>query len=39
MAGGTITLHRMKERIGLKKYLMSLKGIPGLDAIAAVLPS
>ena len=35
MAGGTILLHRMKERIGLKKYLMSLKGIPGLDAIAS----
>ncbi len=34
MAGGTILLHRLKERIGLKKYLMSLKGIPGLDAIA-----
>ncbi len=33
MAGGTITLHRLKERIGLKKYLMSLKAIPGLDAI------
>ena len=35
MAGGTITLHRLKERIGLKKYLMSLKAIPGLDAIAS----
>jgi carbon-monoxide dehydrogenase medium subunit len=34
VAGGTITLHRLKERIGLKKYLMSLKAIPGLDAIA-----
>jgi carbon-monoxide dehydrogenase medium subunit len=34
-AGGTITLHRMKERIGLKKYLMSLKAIPGLDSIRA----
>jgi aerobic carbon-monoxide dehydrogenase medium subunit len=35
MAGGTITLHRLKERIGLKKYLISLKAIPALDAIAA----
>ena len=35
MAGGTITLHRLKERIGLKKYLMSLKAIPGLDTIAS----
>ena len=35
IAGGTITLHRMKERIGVKKYLMSLKAIPGLDKISA----
>ena len=35
MAGGTMVLHRMKERIGLRKHLMSLKGIPGIDAIAA----
>ena len=35
MAGGTITLHRMKERIGVKKYLMSLKAIPDLDGISA----
>src|SRR5512136_1908415 len=35
IAGGTITLHRMKERIGVKKYLMSLKAIPGLDGIRA----
>ncbi len=34
MAGGTITLHRMKGRIGVKKYLMSLKAVPGLDGIA-----
>jgi carbon-monoxide dehydrogenase medium subunit len=33
MAGGTILLHRMKERIGVKKYVMSLKAVPGLDAI------
>ncbi len=33
MAGGTILLHRMKERIGVKKYVMSLKEVPGLDAI------
>jgi aerobic carbon-monoxide dehydrogenase medium subunit len=35
MAGGTITLHRMKERIGVKKYVMSLKAIPNLDGIRA----
>ena len=35
MAGGTVTLHRLKERIGLKKYLMSLKAISGLDAIVS----
>lgn len=35
MAGGTITLHRMKERIGVKKYVMSLKAIPNLDEIRA----
>lgn len=34
MAGGTITLHRMKERIGVKKYLLSLKAVPGLDGIS-----
>jgi carbon-monoxide dehydrogenase medium subunit len=35
MAGGTIVIHRMKERIGIKKYLMSLKAIPALDAVCA----
>ncbi len=35
MSGGTIVLHRLKERIGRKKYLMSLKGIRGLDGIAS----
>jgi aerobic carbon-monoxide dehydrogenase medium subunit len=35
IAGGTITLHRMKERIGVKKYLLSLKAIPGLDGMSA----
>ncbi len=35
MAGGTITLHRMKERIGVKKYLLSLKGVLNLDGISA----
>jgi carbon-monoxide dehydrogenase medium subunit len=35
IAGGTITLHRMKERIGVKKYLLSLKAIPGLDNMSA----
>ena len=34
MAGGTIVVHRMKERIGVKKYLMSLKAIPALDAVS-----
>jgi CO/xanthine dehydrogenase FAD-binding subunit len=33
MAGGTIVIHRMKERIGVKKYLMSLKAIPALDTV------
>ncbi|HVN25692.1 MAG TPA: FAD binding domain-containing protein [Syntrophorhabdales bacterium] len=32
-AGGTMVIHRMKERIGVRKYLMSLKEIPGLDDI------
>ena len=33
MAGGTIVIHRMKERIALPKYLMSLKAIKNLDHI------
>jgi len=32
-AGGTIVIHRMKERIGVPKYLMSLKAINDLDHI------
>jgi len=32
-AGGTIVVHRMKERIGIRKYLIGLKSIPGLDHI------
>jgi aerobic carbon-monoxide dehydrogenase medium subunit len=35
MAGGTITLHRMKERIGVKRFLLSLKAVPNLDGISA----
>ncbi len=34
LAGGTIVVHRMKERIGLRPYVIGIKGIPGLDAIA-----
>lgn len=33
MAGGTITIHNMKERIGVRKYLLSLKSIPDFDGI------
>lgn len=33
MAGGTIVLHRMKDRIYSPKYLMSLKAIKDLDYI------
>lgn len=33
MAGGTIVIHRMKERIAVRKYLMSLKAIKDLDYI------
>lgn len=32
-AGGTIVIHRMKERIGVPKYLVSLKAIKDLDHI------
>ena len=32
-AGGTIVIHRMKERIGVPKYLMSLKAINDFDHI------
>jgi len=33
-AGGTIVVHRMKERIGVRNYLLGLKAIEGLDDIA-----
>jgi carbon-monoxide dehydrogenase medium subunit len=33
-AGGTIVTHNMKERIGVRKYLIGLKTIPELDFIA-----
>jgi len=33
MAGGTIVLHRMKERVATRKYLMSLKSIKDLNGI------
>jgi carbon-monoxide dehydrogenase medium subunit len=32
-AGGTIVVHRMKERIGVRKVLIGLKKIPELDSI------
>jgi len=35
MAGGTMVLHRLKERIGLRKYLVSLKEIHGFDSITS----
>lgn len=34
LAGGTIVLHRMKERIGVRPYVIGLKAIPGLDGIS-----
>jgi len=33
MAGGTIVVHRMKERTGVRKFLMGLKQIPELDYV------
>ena len=35
MAGGTIVLHRMKDRVGARKYLMSLKSIKDLNQITS----
>ena len=35
MAGGTIVIHRMKERIAVPKYLMSLKAIKNLEHITS----
>ncbi len=34
LAGGTIVLHRMKERIGVRPYVIGIKGVPDLDTIA-----
>jgi CO/xanthine dehydrogenase FAD-binding subunit len=33
MAGGTIVISRMKDRVGVRKYLVGLKTIPNLDYI------
>ncbi len=33
LAGGTITLARMKERRGVRQYLIGLKNVPNLDYI------
>lgn len=33
VAGGTIVIHRMKERIGVRRFLMGLKKLPDLDYI------
>lgn len=33
MAGGTIVIHNMKERVAVRKYLIGLKAIPSLDFI------
>lgn len=33
MAGGTIVIHNMKERVAVRKYLIGLKAIPNLDFI------
>jgi len=34
LAGGTIVLHQMKDRIGVRSYVIGLKGVAGLDTIA-----
>jgi carbon-monoxide dehydrogenase medium subunit len=34
LAGGTLVLHQMKERIGVRPRVIGLKGVAGLDAIA-----
>ena len=34
LAGGTIVLHRMKERISVRPYVIGLKRVPDLDTIA-----
>lgn len=33
MAGGTIVLHRMKERVAPRKYVVGLKGVAGLNEV------
>ena len=33
MAGGTIVIHNMKERVAVRKYLIGLKAIPNLDYV------
>ena len=33
MSGGTIVIHNMKERVGVRKYLVGLKAIPNLDFV------
>lgn len=33
MAGGTIVIHRMKERVAPRKYLVGLKNVQGLDQV------
>jgi CO/xanthine dehydrogenase FAD-binding subunit len=34
LAGGTIVLHQMKERINVRPYVIGLKGVAGLDTLA-----
>ena len=34
LAGGTIVLHRMKERIGVRPYVIGLQAVSGLDAVS-----
>ncbi len=34
LAGGTIVLHRMKERIGVRPYVIGIKGVPDLHTLA-----
>ena len=34
LAGGTIVLHQMKERVGVRSCVIGLKGVAGLDTIA-----
>ena len=33
IAGGTIVIHQMKERVGVCKFLISLKSVQGMDRI------